>query len=333
MCDVISENRMNRRITLAIVAIILMSTLLALTKYPTDFEFTVHAEGGISVGGILWDNTTWALANSPYAITSTVQIPENVTLTIEPGVVVNTQLNDDMFLLHGVIVAQGTVDEKIVFDGGSTASFFNAEGSTADSFLDMDNCVVRNGKRFWWEGHGYFSLRNSELIDLTGFSYIWYPENAVLIEHNTFRNTAGFSIGTDDANVSVINNFFTENSGFVIENWASYYSSKTIVKFNSFLDMEGVVLKLLPSYSTAAMNASDNYWGTNDTSEIDSMIYDMNDDITCAGFIDYLPILLAPHPDTPIIPDLPSNMLTVLVIISLSAGALVYRKKLLKNHY
>jgi hypothetical protein len=32
------------------------------------------------------------------------------------------------------------------------------------------------------------------------------------------------------------------------------------------------------------------------------MIYDKNDDITCAGFIDYLPILTEPHPDTPMLP-------------------------------
>ena len=291
---------MNKKILAAFKAFILICAFLAVITCIPDSRMTVLGQVGTSVGGILWDNATWTLANSPYTITSTVQIPSNVTLTIEPGVAVNTQINDDMFLLHGIIVAKGTVDEKIVFDGGNTASFFNAEGSTAESFLDMDNCIVKNGKRFWWHGHGYFSLRNSELINLTGYSYIWYPDKDVLIEHNTFRNTAGFSIGHDDANVSIINNFFTENRGFVIENWASYGSSKTIVKFNSFLDMEGVVLELPSGYSNAAMIASENYWGTTNTSEIDTMIYDKNDDLNCAGFIDYLPILTEAHPDTPV---------------------------------
>ena len=327
---------MKKRIVLAIMAIILISTLVISTKDSFDSEIAVFAEGPTSVGGILWDNTTWTLANSPYIIKSTVQIPENVTLTIEPGVAVNTQIYDVMFLLHGIIFAQGTVDKKIVFDGGENANFFSVEGSTADAFIDLEYCVIKNGVCFWWDGHGYFSLRNSELMNLTGYSYIWYPGKDVLIENNTFRNTAGFSIGHDgDANVSIINNFFTENRGFVIRNWASYGSTRTLVRFNSFLDMEGIVLELPSGYSNTAMNASENYWGTTNTSEIDSMIYDKNDDITCADFIDYLPILSAPHPDTPVIPDLPSNMLMLLIVMVLSVGALVFRKKLLKpqNHF
>jgi len=64
--------------------------------------------------------------------------------------------------------------------------------------------------------------------------------------------------------------------------------------------MSGIVLKLPPGYDTAAMTATENYWGTNDTAVIDSMIYDKNDDIRCAGFIEYLPILTEPHPETPI---------------------------------
>ena len=207
---------MKKRIVLAIIAIILISTLVISTKDSFDSEIAVFAEGPTSVGGILWDNTTWTLANSPYTITSTVQIPENVTLTIEPGVAVNTQIYDVMFLLHGIIFAQGTVDKKIVFDGGENANFFSVEGSTADAFIDLEYCVIKNGVCFWWDGHGYFSLRNSELMNLTYYSYIWYPGKDVLIKNNTFRNTAGFSIGHSDANVSIINNFFTENIGFVI---------------------------------------------------------------------------------------------------------------------
>jgi hypothetical protein len=40
------------------------------------------------VSGTLSTNTTWTLAQSPIVVTSTVQVPGGVTLTIEPGVVV-----------------------------------------------------------------------------------------------------------------------------------------------------------------------------------------------------------------------------------------------------
>jgi len=39
--------------------------------------------------GIIYTDTTWDLAGSPYNITSLLQIADNVTLTIAPGVVVN----------------------------------------------------------------------------------------------------------------------------------------------------------------------------------------------------------------------------------------------------
>lgn len=46
------------------------------------------------------------------------------------------------------------------------------------------------------------------------------------------------------------------------------------------------------------MTATDNYWNTIDTDIIDSMIYDKNDDLNCAGYIEYEPFLTEPHPDT-----------------------------------
>ena len=294
---------MNKEIIAAFKAFILMCAFLAVLTCIPDSRMSVLGEVGTSVGGILWDNATWTLANSPYIITSTVQIPENVTLTIEPGVAVSTQIDDDMFLLHGIIVAKGTVDEKIVFDGGNIARFFNVEGSTAESFLDMDNCIVKNGNSFWWGGAGnaHFNLTKSEVTNLSEYSYIVYPEIDVFIAHNIFIDSHGFSVANNVANISIINNLFIgKNSAHIIQNSASYGSSKTIVKYNSFIDMAGIVLQLGPGYSTANMNAVQNYWGTNDTNIIDAMIYDKSDDITCANFIDYTPILTEPHPDTPV---------------------------------
>jgi hypothetical protein len=63
--------------------------------------------------------------------------------------------------------------------------------------------------------------------------------------------------------------------------------------------MNGIVLKLPSGYPSTSMIATENYWGTKDTSEIDDMIYDKNDDITCANYIEYEPILTEPHPNVP----------------------------------
>jgi hypothetical protein len=91
------------------------------------------------------------------------------------------------------------------------------------------------------------------------------------------------------------NNVFYNTS---ITRLASYSPSGAIVKYNSFLN--GLTLRLEPNYGNAIMSATENFWNTTDTSVIDSMIYDRNDNLSYAGYITYLPILTSPHPDTPI---------------------------------
>jgi len=258
-----------------------------------------------TVAGIVWENTTWTQENSPYLITDTVQIPSNVTLMIEPGVTVTKPSSGDMFLVHGTVYAHGSMENKAVFDGGGNSNFFSAKGSKEDAFLDLDYCIIKDGNSFWpptgYSQYGHFILRHSELINLATYSHVWYPPKDVCIEYNKFVNTAGFSIGHSDANVYIRYNLFTRSRAFVVKNWASYGASKTIVKYNSFIDMSGIVLELPSGYDSTAMTATENYWETNDTDVIDSMIYDKNDDITCADFIEYLPVLNRPHPDTPIL--------------------------------
>ena len=64
------------------------------------------------VGGIINENTVWDLAGSPYIITNEVQIADNVTLTIKPGVVVN----EGNIRVWGTLSAIGTNDLKINFN-------------------------------------------------------------------------------------------------------------------------------------------------------------------------------------------------------------------------
>lgn len=308
------------RLSLLLTSLMLTASILGFFNFFGKISLC-SAQVGTQVGGILWDNTTWTLTNSPYTVTNTVQIPSNVSLTIQAGVIVISNVpvytNRDngygnMFLINGVIVAHGTADKKIVFDGNGKANFFSSAGSNASAFADLDYCIIRNGSSFWWDGHGHFNLTRSELSDLSFESYVWYPERDVYIMYNKFTDSSGFSIGHRDANVYIEYNLFDrKNPGFtyandLIENWASYDLSRTVVCHNSFVNMNGVVLKLPSGYNSAAMNASQNYWGTNDTSVISSMIYDKNDDITCAGFIPYLPILQSPDPSTPKSDPLPT---------------------------
>jgi hypothetical protein len=66
------------------------------------------------IGGNIIENTEWNKANSPYIITSTLQIWGEATLTIDPGVVV--KINPDTGIIaEGGIVAVGLDSLPIVF--------------------------------------------------------------------------------------------------------------------------------------------------------------------------------------------------------------------------
>lgn len=293
--------------------ILLLTGLLITSLFLTlQINNGLSASGdlGTQVGGPLTSDTTWTTANSPYIITNTIVVPENVNLTIEPGVTVAIQSSDTlMFQINGVIQAVGNATDKIVFDGNGNSNFFKTNHPVSAGFLDLDFCVIRNGlSAFWFDNTAYLNLTNSDLSNLSQFSYLWYPSQDTFIEYNTFTNCAGFKIGTDDyysnssGMVYVRYNLFTNNQGFIVNNYASYGLSKICVNYNSFTGTSGVILEVEQTSTTADMDASQNFWGTSNTSIIDSMIYDNNDDASCSSLINYLPILDAPDPTVPIAP-------------------------------
>ena len=274
------------------------------------FGYSVLAEqahADTNVSGIINTDTTWTLANSPYFITDTVQIPSDVTLTIEPGVIINKPTDGDMFLLSGAIYAHGTIDNKIIFDGGSNSNFFNVTGY-GNAFLDLKYCTIKNGLMFWPGGNrsGHFYLQYSELTNLAEQSTIWFPTDNIDISYNKFIDTYGFRIYTDNnIKVDIKNNFFYKGHSISNTGYWNFYIivesqdlSEVTIKYNSFIDMTDIVLKL-GSDSINTFSASKNYWNTQDMNAINSMIYDKNDNISVENYISYLPILTEPHPDTP----------------------------------
>jgi hypothetical protein len=293
-----------------LLALLLTGLFLTLQVNLPNTNLAASGDTGTQVGGTITSNTTWTAANSPYTLTNTIQIPENVNLTIEPGVTVTVQPSvSTMFLINGAITAHGDPTNKIIFDGGGNSNFFKTNHPVAKGFVDLDYCIVRNGgSAFWFDNTGSFNVTNSELSYLSEESYLWYPSQDTFIEYNTFTNTSGIKIGTDDyssnssGNVYIKYNLFLNNQGYIIDNFASYGLSKTYVNNNSFTGTSGIILEVEKTSTTADMDASQNYWGTTNTSTIDSMIYDKNDDPSCFSFINYLPLLDVPDPDAPVAP-------------------------------
>jgi parallel beta-helix repeat protein len=93
------------------IAIILSGLILVSTVQFGIVRASTEAMGKIS------SDTTWTTANSPYILTGNVLVNNGVTLTIQPDVTVN--LGDYYILVNGTLVAKGTVNSPIRFNGGS----------------------------------------------------------------------------------------------------------------------------------------------------------------------------------------------------------------------
>lgn len=264
-------------------------------------------EAATEVGGIISSNTIWTAEKSPYEITETIQIPEGITLTIEPGVAISKPSEGDMFLLLGTIHAHGNAQEPIVFDGGGNSTIISTDPGHGSG--DFEYCVFKNGYRLW-DRWGKLNLRYSQLINLTpGRSNYPFaeaiieldgPSGEINIEYNKFVNTGGIYSYANEYGINIRYNLFEGllsplcNCG----GGTPQTPNKMVVQFNSFVDIEGIILWLEPTFSPT-IDATHNYWDTTDTSIIDAKIYDGNDDVRIGSYITYLPILTSPHPSTP----------------------------------
>lgn len=81
------------------------------------------AQNSTSVNGILNSDTTWTKANSPYILTGLVGVASGVTLTIEPGVIVN--LGEYSLQVGGTLQARGGSGANNITFISKTAAYGN----------------------------------------------------------------------------------------------------------------------------------------------------------------------------------------------------------------
>ena len=259
------------------------------------------------VGGNIALNTTWTKANGPYQITATVVIMGGTTLTIEPGVAINAPPSGDMFELEGTIIAHGTSQDPITFTGNVSSDIFGPYHTAYQGKGDFDCCVFQNATSLWnrW---GQITLKHSQVLNIKsggsgiqtlgaegdGASVILAsPPGPCDIEYNKFINSGGIYAHSASYVTTIKYNLFQGlttplcNGGGVMN-----------VNNNSFVNIQGVILWLVPSTSLS-MDATNNYWSTYTTSVIDSKIHDSNDDAKISSTVIYNPVLMAPNPNTP----------------------------------
>jgi len=100
----------NRSFALLIIAIMVGGLVF------TSNLYFAEAQNGTNENGLINLDTAWTQAKSPYNLLGPVDVINGVTLTIEPGVIVN--FNDNYIQVDGVLEAIGSSDQQIYLNRG-----------------------------------------------------------------------------------------------------------------------------------------------------------------------------------------------------------------------
>ncbi len=138
------DNKFNSRfVSIFVICVLVCAGLMG---FYLELE-QVSGSRSTQVSGIISTNTTWTLANSPYIVTENILVNTNITLTIDPGVVVKFD-GDKYIKIEGFLVAQGTKNNGITFTSNAASPYAGDWGGirirpTAGSTLDNNDNYIK----------------------------------------------------------------------------------------------------------------------------------------------------------------------------------------------
>jgi hypothetical protein len=231
------------------------------------------------------DDMKWYLGSSPYALQSAVTIRPGVTLTIEPGVTIES--NGAGLRVRGSLLAVGTAEAPIVFraqrEGGAGGSW---DGIVFDNTGKRENRMV----------HAKIQDAKTALHMISSSPHIQYTlliknDMACLVEDlskpqleaNIIRNNRQDGLVSRHATPTVVHNDITHNGrhGIVVD------ASAPILTENNIHSNAGMQLAI-EGENAEIVNAQNNWWGTVDRGALAQRI---------AGPASYAKVLDQPYPD------------------------------------
>jgi len=208
-----------------------------------SFPYTVSAVTEVS--GVILENTTWIVENSPYVVNGGISVSPDATLTIEPGVVIKFKLYlgyPSGMVINGNLDVQGTEANKVYFTsyaddiGGDT----NGDGDASvpgpnnwkgikveiNGQADIDNAVIRYGGyhvpncsySFCYDALnnlGTLNLTNSEIsYNGTGWYAIKQLSGPLNIDSTVITDNGGTGVSIKGGAVQINNSIISNNGGY-----------------------------------------------------------------------------------------------------------------------
>jgi hypothetical protein len=229
----------------------------------------------------------WKLANSPYKILGEITIPNNETLTIEPGVNI-IFLGHYKLNVQGSLLAVGTQEDSIKFtadniETGWHGIRFNQTPSTNDT-SKLIYCTFMYGKANTGAYSGFD--RCGGAIFIKGFSKVLISNSLFqsnMNEGNIAAATGGAAIYIANADKPTItNSTFLNNVGTTDCAILSWYTNVIITK-NIFSNNTGPHGPIFCAYNSATI--SDNIISHNITTRAGGGIFNMTSQTTVTNNI------------------------------------------------
>jgi hypothetical protein len=266
---------------------ILIISMLLFSLFPNFNK--VKAQGGTVVSGPILTDTVWTKDHSPYNISEKIQVAENATLTIEPGV----EVEGGTIELWGNLKAAGTKENPVIFKriNINDVNYNNGEAIN----IELDFVFSKGMYLTSYSTNGLLKISNSKFQE----AYL-VSGNTSLIEHNLFVKSFVYLANDYYSKLMSIQ----DNSFYQSE--IAYNNALWVFKNNNLYSSK---MRIDSVSSTNTAHAESNYWGTTDSKEIDKMIIDRHDDLNIGGYVDYSNFLSQPNvnaPDTTVLTKEPS---------------------------
>ena len=184
---------------------------LAALVFSLAVQPTSAAQVATIVSGSITTDTTWTLAGSPYQVDTSVEVVDGVTLTIDPGVIVQNYAGGGStnyeFTVKGTLIANGTLSQSIYFDPGSSGwSGINIIGQPGDINTGSSlSFVVLEGGGFGGSGVGANLRLQYAVVDVHACQFNHSPGDGILGDDASAQGSA-----------NIYDSFFTGNAGYAV---------------------------------------------------------------------------------------------------------------------